>query len=80
MYHKVVQLSLFDKNREPTNKDICMMCHLSSECGGCCKTCKNKCNSCQVCQIGVQWQAERLAAWLKIVEDEEMSRLRKFII
>jgi len=91
-----IQLSLFDDaeygikhdrmlahvdfHREPTNKEICMMCHFSSECEGCCKNCKEQCNGHQVCQIGVDGQADRLAAWMSIVEKNEgMSHLRKFL-
>lgn len=61
-------LALIDYQREPTNKEVCMMCHFSSECGNCCKTCKERCNSQQVCQIGVDGQADRLAAWMEIVQ------------
>ncbi len=75
-----LMLSHVDYHREPTNKEICMMCHLSSECDGCCKTCKNKCNGHQVCQIGVDGQADRLAAWMSIVEkNKKMSHLSKFL-
>ena len=69
-----------DCHREPTNKEICMMCHFSSECENCCKNCKNQCNSHQICQIGVDGQADRLAAWKLIVEKKEgMSHLKKII-
>ncbi len=73
-------LSHVDYHRESSNKEICMMCHFSSECEGCCKTCKNKCNGHQVCQIGVDRQADRLDTWTSIIEKNEgMSHLRKFL-
>lgn len=81
------QLSLFndpeiciDFNREPSNNEICMMCHFSSECNKCCKTCKDQCNSCQQCQIGEKEQSDRLAAWMDIViKNEIFTHLKKFI-
>lgn len=61
-----------NKKPEPTDDEICMMCHLSSGCSGCCKHCKQQCNSHQVCQIGVTGQADRLASWLKIISNQEV--------
>lgn len=69
-----------DFNREPTNKEICMMCHFSSECGKCCKICNDQCNGKQHCQIGVSGQADRLGSWMDIVlNNVEFARLKCFI-
>jgi hypothetical protein len=69
-----------DFNREPTNKEICMMCHFSSECGKCCKSCNDQCNEKQHCQIGVNGQADRLVSWMDIViNNVEFARLKCFI-
>jgi len=69
-----------DYNREPTNKEICMMCHFSSNCGNCCKTCKEQCNGKQYCQIGIGGQADRLESWMKeVIENDNFTHLRKFI-
>lgn len=74
------KLTTIDFNRDPTNKEICMMCHFSSECDNCCKICKEKCNTGQVCQIGIKGQANRLNAWMDIVlHNENFDRLKKFI-
>ena len=77
---RLIQLSLFDDyDREPTNKEICMMCHFSSLCGNCCKMCKDQCNSKQHCQIGVGEQADRLSAWMAIVlNNEYYAHMRTF--
>jgi hypothetical protein len=58
-----------------------MMCHFSSECGGCCLVCEDRCNSGQICQKGVPEQTERLDAWLKIVSEcEGYHHLKKYLI
>jgi hypothetical protein len=58
-----------DLKLEPTDAEVCLMCHLSSGCKGCCKTCKSKCNAGQLCQIGIDNQADRLESWLWICSD-----------
>lgn len=65
----------------PTSKQICMMCHLSTECTGCCKKCTHQCNGCQKCghESSAESHIERLETWISIVKHPEMSRLKKFI-
>ena len=81
MKHQFKQLSLFETyHREPTAKEVCMMCHFSSQCGKCCKTCMDTCNGMQHCQIGISEQADRLEAWMDIaINNESFAHLRKFI-
>ena len=51
-----------------TEEEACMMCHLSSECGGCCAKCGMKCSSVQLCsQSNRGSQTERLKTWLYLV-------------
>lgn len=57
---------------EATNQDICMMCHFSSECDGCCSKCKELCNTQQNCGIGKKQQAERLIAWRHIIKSNDV--------
>ena len=65
----------------PTSGDICMMCHFSSECDGCCMKCKKECNSKQICGLKgkPEDQTERLQAWLSIIKCSEMKNLKKYI-
>jgi hypothetical protein len=70
----------FDLKSEPTTQQVCMMCHFSSECKGCCKRCTSKCNSSQICQKGVPGQSERLDTWLDIITTTpNLQELRKFL-
>jgi len=65
---------------EPTEKQVCWMCHLSSGCKGCCKKCRNSCNASQHCMQSRPHQADRLDAWMRIVReipDYEQKRLRR---
>jgi hypothetical protein len=65
---------------EPTKDEICLMCHLSSECSGCCHyLCKNSCASAQVCMQDAIEQESRLDAWIHIIEDEENSRYKQLV-
>ena len=52
-----------------SSEAICMMCHLSSECSGCCRVCKKKqCNGGrQLCLINDKGQLARLESWKYIV-------------
>jgi len=63
------------ERREPTNKEICMMCHWASRCRKCCSICRVTCNSKQYCQIGVDGQADRLEALMKIYNSEIIMEL-----
>lgn len=58
---------------EPSNKIICYMCHLSSNCGGCCKKCQDECNGGeQICMIGHVGQYDRWQAWKNIIADPDI--------
>lgn len=60
------QLSLFDFG--VTAEESCMMCHLSSECNGCCKTCNSDTCNGQICgQPMREYESERLSTWLYLV-------------
>lgn len=66
----------------PTIKQVCMLCHFSSECGGCCKKCIDPCNAGQVCGLEepVENHSDRFAAWVSLVKNNQHFRkLRKFI-
>lgn len=57
-------------NKDPGPDEICMMCHLSSECPKCC----NKCGyigSCgkQICMQGEKEQYGRYDAWMTIIRE-----------
>ena len=78
-YLEEVEPTFADHKREPNNKEICIMCHLSSTCDKCCKKCEEGCNSHQICHIGIGKQADRLAAWKAIVGiDHWESLLNKY--
>jgi hypothetical protein len=64
-----MQLEL-NLNIVPSNKELCMMCHLSSECLSCCKFCNEKCNSCQVCGFTLEKtdMCNRLDGWYNIIK------------
>lgn len=65
---------------EPTEKEICMMCHFSSECGQCCNVCKKQCNSRQICMQGCDGQFDRLKSWLDLIKsNDSLKRLRKYV-
>lgn len=61
-----------DLKIEPTIEQLCLMCHLSSECGDCCKKCNNPCNSGQICQIGTKENADRWSAYINIIKEIEL--------
>jgi hypothetical protein len=65
---------------EPTNTDICMMCHASSECLECCKKCKKKCNGGQICMIGMPLELDRYEAWINLLNDGNFKELRNKLI
>jgi hypothetical protein len=64
----------------PTLEDICLMCHYSSGCGGCCSKCKDKCNSSQTCGLkeDPSNHIDRMKAWIHIVDIDAMSHLKKY--
>jgi len=65
---------------EATPEEICMMCHFSSECDGCCKRCENFCNSEQTCMQGKKGQFQRLQSWMSIINsDKYFDYLKKYI-
>lgn len=66
----------------PTAKQICMLCHFSSECGQCCKTCKEKCNAHQICGLKEPEEnhIDRFSAWVSIIKScNDFSNLKRFI-
>lgn len=58
-----------DFNIIPTKEQVCIMCHLSSECHKCCNKCEG-CNARQICMINKSYedQTERLSSWIHIIE------------
>jgi len=67
--------------QEPIKDEICMMCHFSSECGKCCLKCTEQCNSRQVCMQGKPNQAERVDAWMNIIDNNSATNhLKKTLI
>ena len=69
----------------PQKWQICGMCHCSSECPNCCKTCESdKCGNSgpQGCGLEqpAEWQADRLNAWIHIVELPDFKHLKKYLI
>lgn len=70
---------------EVTAEQACIMCHLSSECSGCCRKCiedgKNgSCNSRQLCTQGSLEQSKRWNAWIYHLKTFDYSkRLIKFL-
>ena len=65
------------RKRKPTKEEICIMCHLSSECDGCCKKCKQTCNAKQYCGNDGTDQTERLQAWTEIVLEQKLNEVMK---
>lgn len=66
-----------------TREQACIMCHLSSECGGCCNKCRaeGRNGSCygQVCsQPNREHQGMRWNAWMNIVATA-IPELRRFV-
>lgn len=59
----------------PTDSEICLMCHLSTECRGCCLVCRHQktCASAQLCAFESDRQIEttRWEAWMSIIENTE---------
>lgn len=66
-----------------TREQACIMCHLSSECNGCCVKCKAKgengsCNG-QTCSLPTRdIEGERWETWIHLVKTS-LPELRKFI-
>jgi hypothetical protein len=65
-------------NLIPTKEQICLMCHLSSECLECCKKCKKNCSG-QVCGLKCNPENEigRWQAWRHIIR--EHPRYKKIV-
>lgn len=62
-----------------TREMSCVMCHLSSECEGCCVTCKNPCGGCQRCsQPDRDHEYSRFTTWMHLVKTS-LPELRKFV-
>lgn len=79
---KETQLSL-DMDYGISKEQACILCHLSSECEGCCVKCKaeNKNGSCygQICsQPQREHEGQRWDAWMHIVSTS-LPELKRFI-
>ena len=62
-----------------TPEQACIMCHLSSECGGCCQKCKKDGCHGQLCsQPGRDHMGQRWETWIYIVSNL-LPELRRFI-
>lgn len=66
-----------------TPEQACTLCHLSANCGGCCKFCQSKggiCNnSAQECsQVNLESQGLRWNTWMYLVRTK-LTELRRFI-
>ena len=67
-----------------TAEMACVMCHFSSECGGCCNKCRaagTECGSQQLCsQLSRRHDADRWASWIAIVRSNPaFKRLKRYI-
>ena len=55
-------------------EQICMLCHLSSECDNCCRRCSEECNAGQACMLpDPEGQSERLDTWRYLVKEADHS-------
>ena len=66
-----------------TPEQACIMCHLSAECGGCCRECAARGKSCsnnaQLCsQEGLESQGPRWDSWMELVRTT-LPALRKWV-
>lgn len=72
------QLS-FDFTYGVTAEQACIMCHLSSGCGGCCVGCGNKCGSMQACsRPGRGHDGPRFETWMYLVRNH-YPELKRFV-
>ena len=67
-----------------TAEMACVMCHFSSECGGCCNKCRaagTECGSQQLCsQPSRRYDADRWASWIAIVRSNPaFNNLKRYI-
>ncbi|MBR4828196.1 MAG: hypothetical protein IKZ92_00120 [Muribaculaceae bacterium] len=71
------QLSIHFKSYGVNAEQACIMCHLSSECGGCCAKCSNNTCGGQVCsQSGKDTDGNRWDAWMHLVSTyKELNRV-----
>ena len=64
-----------------SREQACILCHLSSECGGCCSKCDHQ-NGChgQLCSLPSRnIEGQRWDAWMRLLASTDMSRLVKYI-
>ncbi len=60
-----------------TEEQACIMCHLSSECEGCCARCKGECA--QKCSLPfIATEKSRWDTWMHLVANN-LPELKKFI-
>lgn len=61
----------------------CILCHLSSECGGCCASCHERCsNSSQLCSRPMRdVEGSRWNSWMYLIKNyEHIKELAKKVI
>lgn len=66
-----------------TPEQACIMCHLSSECGGCCVKCRasgknGSCNGQNCSRLSMDRDGQRWEAWMYLV-GTSLPYLRKFV-
>ena len=62
-----------------TREQACIMCHLSSECGGCCIRCRKEGCQGQLCSPPYRdFEGQRFEAWMWLVKTH-YRHLRKFV-
>lgn len=63
-----------------SREQACILCHLSSECGGCCRKCtKNDCNG-QLCsQASRNYDGKRWDTWMHLISTYNMKHLLRLI-
>lgn len=62
-----------------TPEQACFMCHLSSECAGCCRKC-HKCTGQACSQENLETQQSRWDTWMYLVANTPaLAHLKKFI-
>lgn len=83
MFGKAEQLKMEEQlsfDFAVTPEMSCIMCHLSSECHGCCRKCTTKCsNTAQNCSLPrAQYDLHRWRTWIALVRDT-LPELKQFV-
>ena len=76
-----LQLEIMFGEHGVTAEQACIMCHFSSECGGCCLKCKNdSCNGQECSQPYRDTEGARWRTWVYLVQThDEFKHLRKYL-